>query len=171
VESLDDAVLGKLAKGHTRAGFEEALGLMRAAGLPLAPTFIPFTPWTTIESYREFLRALVDMDLVEQVAPVQLAIRLLLPEGSLLLQLEEIRAMIEPFDARGLCYRWRNADSRMDALSASIQETIRREERRAKSRREIFRQIWELAQAGEFPVDAPRVSRAAIPYLTEPWYC
>jgi radical SAM superfamily enzyme YgiQ (UPF0313 family) len=171
VESLDDAVLETLAKGHTRAGFEEALRAMRAVGLPLAPTFIPFTPWTTLASYREFLRALVDLELVEQIAPVQLAIRLLLPEGSLLLQLPEIRAMIEPFDARGLCYRWQNGDGKLDALCASIQETIKREERHRRSRWEIFRKIWELAQAGEFPVDAPMVSRATIPYLTEPWYC
>ena len=171
VESLDDAVLEKLAKGHTRAGFEEALRVMRAAGLPLAPTFIPFTPWTTLASYGEFLRALVDLELVEQIAPVQLAIRLLLPEGSLLLQVPEVRAMIEPFDARGLCYRWQNVDGRLDALCASIQETIKREERHRRSRWEIFREIWDLAQAGEFPVDAPMVSRATIPYLTEPWYC
>jgi len=170
VESLDDSVLERLAKGHTRAGFEEALRLMRAAGLPLAPTFIPFTPWTTMESYREFLRALVDLELAGPVAPVQLAIRLLLPEGSLLLQLAEVRAMIEPFDGRGLCYRWHNADSRLDALCATIQETIRRDERR-QSRWDIFRKIWELAQVGEFPVDAPMASRATIPYLTEPWYC
>jgi radical SAM superfamily enzyme YgiQ (UPF0313 family) len=171
VESLDDAVLETLAKGHTRAGFEEALREMRAAGLPLAPTFIPFTPWTTLESYRQFLRALVDLELADQVAPVQLAIRLLLPEGSLLLQLPEVRAMIEPFDTRGLCYRWQNADSRLDALIASIQETIKRAERHRKSRWETFRMIWDLAQAGEFPVDAPMVWRATIPYLTEPWYC
>jgi len=171
VESLDDAVLEKLAKGHTRAGFEEALQAMRQVGLPLAPTFIPFTPWTTLASYREFLRALVDLDLVDQAAPVQLTIRLLLPEGSLLLQLPEIRAMIEPFDARGLCYRWHNVDGRLDALCASIQETIKREERRSRSRWEIFRKVWDLAEGGEFPVDVPMVSRAAIPYLTEPWYC
>jgi radical SAM superfamily enzyme YgiQ (UPF0313 family) len=171
VESLDDAVLEKLAKGHTRAGFEEALGVMRAAGLPLAPTFIPFTPWTTLASYREFLRALVALELVDQVAPVQMAIRLLLPEGSLLLQLPEIRGMIEPFDARGLCYRWHNADTRVDSLWASIQEAVKRAERRRQPRWEIFRKVWDLAEAGEFPVDAPMVSRATIPYLTEPWYC
>lgn len=171
VESLDDAVLERLDKGHTRAGFEEALRLMRRLGLALSATFIPFTPWTTLESYRSFLRALVDLELAAEVAPVQLAIRLLLPEGSLLLQLPEVRAMIQPFDTRALCYRWQNADRRLDVLHASIQETIKREERRRRGRWEIFRQIWELAQAGEFPVDAPLVSRATIPYLTEPWYC
>ena len=171
VESLDDAVLEKLAKGHTRAGFEEALREMRAVALPLAPTFIPFTPWTTQASYREFLRALVELDLVEQIAPVQLAIRLLLPEGSLLLELPEVRAMIEPFDARGLCYRWHNVDTRLDTLCSAIQETIKRAERRRESRAEIFRKIWDLAGGGEFPVDVPMVSRTTIPYLTEPWYC
>jgi len=170
VESLDDAVLEKLAKGHTRASFAEALGAMRAAGLPIAPTFIPFTPWTTLASYREFLRALVEFELVDQIAPVQLTIRLLLPEGSLLLELPEVRAMIEPFDPRSLCYRWRNRDAGVDQLWASIQEMVKRSERRGQSRWEIFRKIWDLAEAGKFP-DVPMVSRATIPYLTEPWYC
>jgi radical SAM superfamily enzyme YgiQ (UPF0313 family) len=169
VESLEDAVLERLAKGHTRADFEEALELMRRAGLALAPTFIPFTPWTTRESYREFLRALVELDLADQVAPIQLAIRLLIPEGSLLLELPEVRGMIEPFDARGLCYPWRNEE--MDALCASIQETIKRDERSKAGRLETFRNIWDLAGTGEWPVDVPMASRATIPYLTEPWYC
>ncbi|HEX3744206.1 MAG TPA: CUAEP/CCAEP-tail radical SAM protein [Bryobacteraceae bacterium] len=171
VESLDDAVLEKLAKGHTRAGFAEALAAMRAVELPLSPTFIPFTPWTTLAAYREFLRAILDLGLADQVAPVQFAIRLLLPEGSLLLELPEVRAMIEPFDARALCYRWQNADPQVDRLWASIQETVKRAERWKLSRGEIFRKIWDLAEAGEFPVDVPMVSRATIPYLTEPWYC
>src|SRR5215472_16398797 len=50
VESLDDAVLEKLAKGHTRADFLEAVALTRAAGLVLSPTFIPFTPGTSPDS-------------------------------------------------------------------------------------------------------------------------
>jgi len=171
VESLDDAVLEKLAKGHTRADFEESLALMRAAGLPMSPTFIPFTPWTTLDSYREFLRALIALDLADQVAPVQLAIRLLLPEGSLLLELPEIRAIIDPFDARALCYRWQNPDPQVDALAAQIQEIVKREERRRADRWTIFRKVWDAAQGGEFPVDTPMAARATIPYLTEPWYC
>ncbi len=170
VESLDDAVLERLRKGHTRADFETALRLMRDADLAMSPTFIPFTPWTTRASYREFLHALAELDLTSQVAPIQLAIRLLIPEGSLLLELPDVRGMIEPFDPRGLCYPWRHADPEVDALCASIQETIKREERRKTSRARIFEKIWELASAGAFP-DQPLVDRATIPYLTEPWYC
>jgi radical SAM superfamily enzyme YgiQ (UPF0313 family) len=170
IESLDDAVLARLDKGHTRADFLEALALTRAIGLPLAPTFIPFHPWTTMESYRAFLRTLVDLDLHTQVTPIQLAIRLLIPEGSLLLELPEIRQLVGLFDARALYYPWHNPDPTLDALCASLQETIKREEKRRTPRAEIFRQIWDLAQNGEFP-DLPLAARATIPYLTEPWYC
>jgi radical SAM superfamily enzyme YgiQ (UPF0313 family) len=170
VESLDDAVLARLDKGHTRSDFLEALGLMREVGLPLAPTFLPFTPWTTMEAYREFLREIATLDLAGQVAPIQLAIRLLIPEGSLLLELQDVRGMIEPFDPRALCYPWRHEDPEVDRLCAGIQETIKREERRKAPRSAIFRRIWDLASAGDFP-EIPLADRATIPYLTEPWYC
>jgi radical SAM superfamily enzyme YgiQ (UPF0313 family) len=170
IESLDDTVLGKLDKGHTGADVLEAVALARAIGLPLAPTFIPFHPWTTMESYREFLRTLADLDLGTQIAPIQLAIRLLIPEGSLLLELPEIRRLVGLFDARALYYPWHNPDPALDALCAQVQETIKRAEKRRTPRAEIFRQIWDLAETGEFP-DIPLASRATIPYLTEPWYC
>ena len=112
----------------------------------------------------------MELDLHTQVAPIQLAIRLLIPEGSLLLELPEIRNLVGLFDARALYYPWRNPDAGLDVLCGRIQETIKREEKRRTSRAEIFRQIWELAESGEFP-DIPMVSRATIPYLTEPWYC
>ena len=171
VESFHDDVLEKLAKGHTRAGFQEALHLTRSIGLPLSPTFIPFTPWTTRVSYCEFLRELVQLDLIEQTAPVQLALRLLIPQGSLLLDLPEIRRIAGRFDARALCYPWRNPDAHLDDLHASILELIRRQEQRHAPRLETFRKIWELAECGPWPSEPPRAARVAIPYLTEPWYC
>jgi radical SAM superfamily enzyme YgiQ (UPF0313 family) len=168
VESLDDCVLEKLAKGHTRADFLEALTVTRSIDLGLSPTFIPFTPWTTRESYIQFLYEMANLDLVEQVAPIQLAIRLLIPKGSLLLDLAEIRGVVDPFDPGGLVYPWR---STLDELCTSIQASIKREERLGTSRAQIFRMIWDLAEAGPFPEENPRPARAAIPYLTEPWYC
>lgn len=170
VESLDDAVLERLQKGHTRADFVEAISMARAAGLPLSPTFIPFTPWTTMAGYRGFLRQLAGLDLATQIAPVQLAIRLLIPAGSLMMELPEIRGMVEPFDPRALTYPWRHPDPEVDRLWAAVQEAIKREERRKAPRSQIFRRVWELASAGEFP-DLPLPDRSTIPYLTEPWYC
>jgi radical SAM superfamily enzyme YgiQ (UPF0313 family) len=170
VESLDDAVLERLQKGHTRADFLEALRLSSDSGLPLAPTFIPFTPWTTLASYRDFLVQLAALGLSDRVPPVQLSIRLLIPAGSLMLDLPEIRGIIEPFNPRGLFYPWQNSDPAVDRLAAAVQEIVKRGDRRKTPRASLFRQIWELASAGEFP-DLVLADRATIPYLTEPWYC
>jgi radical SAM superfamily enzyme YgiQ (UPF0313 family) len=170
VESLDDAVLDILAKGHTRADFLEALALTRAAGLPLAPTFIPFTPWTTLAGYHSFLEDIVELDLIDSVAPIQIAIRLLIPEGSLLLELPEIRQRIGPFDARSLVYPWQSDDRALDRLQSTLQSLIQTEERHHANRADIFRKIWSATQTAEFP-DIPLPARATIPYLTEPWYC
>lgn len=170
IESFDDGVLVKLAKGHTRADFLRALDLTRAAGLPLSPTFIPFHPWTTRASYHDFLRTLAECGLTSQITPIQLAIRLLIPEGSLLMELPEVRSLVGLYDAHALCYPWHNPDPEMDCLCAMIQETIKREEKKRTPRAELFRQIWDLSGAGDFP-DLALPDRATIPYLTEPWYC
>jgi hypothetical protein len=169
VESIDDAVLEKLAKGHTRANFVEVVGIMREAGITLAPTFVTFTPWTTWRGYRELLQLLVDLDLVENVGPIQLAIRLLIPAGSLLLELPDIREIIGPFDRTALSYQWRHSDPEIDRLCSQVQSLILREERRKAARTEIFQGIWELAHGSRPDFHLP--ARATIPYLNEPWYC
>ena len=169
VESVDDTILAKFAKGHTRSDFYEAVSAMRAVGLRLSPTFVTFTPWTTREGYRDLLHCIVDLDLVESVAPIQLAIRLLIPAGSRLLELPEMRVIAGPFDAGALAHRWRNPDPRMDALCLELQKMIAREEKAKQSRVQIFRRVWEMVD--ERPLDIPLAGRATVPYLNEPWYC
>ena len=143
VESVDDAVLARLAKGHTRADFVEALELTRAHGLTLAPTFVAFTPWTSREDYLDLLRTIRDLDLIENVAPIQLAIRLLIPAGSKLLELEDLR--VEPFDPAALSYGWRHPDPEMDQLCGDLQKLVGAGERLGASRAELFGMIWERA--------------------------
>lgn len=169
VESVDDAVLARLDKGHTRADFVRAVELCRACGLALSPTFIPFTPWTTRESYRELLALLAAMDLVENVAPVQLALRLLIPAGSLLAELPEIGSLMQPFDPAALAYRWSHPDPAMDRLADEALRLVDRAGKQGLSRGETFAGLWSLASGS--PPEFRLVSRAAIPYLTEPWYC
>lgn len=176
VESLDNAVLEKLEKGHTRADFLEVLEECRKTGLGLQPTFVAFTPWTTAESYLDLLRMIVELELVETVAPIQLGIRLLIPSGSRLLELEEVPEIAEPFDEAALVYPWKHADARLDALAEAVQDAVARAEEQKLSRREIFESIWRLAHE---TLDAPLASLnvpvlrdgATIPYLNEPWYC
>jgi radical SAM superfamily enzyme YgiQ (UPF0313 family) len=167
VEAVDDAVLAKLDKGHTRADFIQVVREFSSAGLTLSPTFIPFTPWTTRESYRELLELLVDLELVEHVAPVQLALRLLIPGGSRLLELEDVQAVIRAFDQPALLYRWQHPDPDVDALAA---QALRIAASRG-SRREIFGRLWSLVGDHPFPRSFHRPAQAAIPHLDEPWYC
>jgi len=167
VESLDDAVLERLAKGHTCADFVEALQLMRSQGLTMLPTFVAFTPWTTREAYVDLLRAIRDLDLIESVAPVQLAIRLLIPAGSKLLELPDLK--VDGFDAAAMTYRWKHPDPGMDRLCSDLLKIVRAADKRGASRTETFGLIWERA-CGAFP-DFMLAARATVPYLTEPWYC
>src|SRR6059036_1899113 len=53
VESLSDVVLANLEKGHTRADVVVALDIVRRAGIAPRPTFVAFTPWTTLADYLE----------------------------------------------------------------------------------------------------------------------
>ena len=69
IESVDDAVLDKLDKHHTRAEFLQVVELFRETGLVLQPTFVPFSPWTTLESYCDLLQVILENGLVENVAP------------------------------------------------------------------------------------------------------
>jgi radical SAM superfamily enzyme YgiQ (UPF0313 family) len=180
VESADDAVLEKLDKGHTRAGFLEAVRLLRDVHVAFQPTFVPFTPWTTLESYCELLELLREQRLIENVAPIQLAIRLLIPAGSRLLELYEMEGIVGAFDETALVYPWQHADPRVDQLSTELQEIVNSCEKMSLSRDRIFERIEQAAYhaAGmtnrnppakdTFPILA---APTTIPHLDEPWYC
>ncbi len=176
VESVDDAVLERLEKNHTRADFLRVIEMFREIDLALQPTFVPFTPWTTLEGYCELLEVLREEELVENVAPIQLAIRLLIPAGSRLLELDEIRRAVGDFDEAALVYPWKHGDPRVDRLCEQIQGIVHSGEQMKLSRAQIFERIEDAAFAvagggitrSALPVLA---SRAAVPYLNEPWYC
>lgn len=175
-ESVDDGILERLAKGHTRADFLAVVRRCREIGLPLQPTFVPFTPWTSLEGYCDLLRVLVEERLAAQVPAIQLAIRLLIPAGSLLMELEDVRRIAGPFDPAALVYPWRHPDTRVDTLAEEVQSIVERGEKMGRGREKIFRQIWEAANRAAgmdapAPVEPSLMARAAVPYLTEPWYC
>jgi radical SAM superfamily enzyme YgiQ (UPF0313 family) len=171
VEAVDDRVLEILDKGHTRADFVRVVELFRRVGLALVPTFVAFTPWTRLESYLDLLRLLAELDLIENVAPVQLAIRLLVPAGSRLLELPEVRQLVGTFDPVALCHPWQHADARVDALQQSLLRRVRKTESRAA----FFAAAWQMAHGYAASETASPVRGAGppsfVPHLTEPWYC
>ena len=175
VESIDDTVLERLDKGHTRADFERVVARCRQVGLTLVPTFIPFTPWTTLVGYHELLRAIDTLDLVNQVASIQLALRLLVPRGSRLLELDpdQLGVVLDPFDEGRLVYPWRHPDPRVDRLQRTVADVVGR--RLTASRSGVFDDLLALAAEPIGASVSPRRTgardRARVPYLNEPWYC
>lgn len=177
VESFDPYILTIFDKDHTETDFETALQLCREIDLLLVPTFVAFTPWTTLAGYRHFLAELVRLDLVDQVSPIQCAIRLLIPPGSGLLDLPHVQELVGELDRAKLAYTWANPDPRVDALQADLEYLVQRSAAQNVPRREVFHHIWERAHQGvgnlETAIPGPDISPASrvIPYLTEPWYC
>jgi radical SAM superfamily enzyme YgiQ (UPF0313 family) len=175
VESVDDAILQRLDKGHTREDFLHVARTFRSLGMTLHPTFVAFTPWTTVDGYVDLLGVLAAEDLIENVAPIQLGIRLLIPEGSRLLELEEVRKGVGPFEAESLVYPWKNPDARLDELSEMVQAIAGDADRKKESRPVAFERIWKAAYSAA-SIAAPdlgiaRRGGAAVPFLSEPWYC
>ena len=138
VESVDDEILQRLDKGHTRADFLAVVQKFRELGMILHPTFVPFNPWTTVSGYLDLLTVLRDENLTENVAPVQLGIRLLIPEGSRLLELDEVRRTVGLFDAKSLVYPWKNNDARLDVAKRKVQSIAADADRRKQTRSATF---------------------------------
>jgi hypothetical protein len=180
VESVDEHILRIFEKHHTGDDFRLAVALLREAGLAFNPTFVTFTPWTTQEGYLDLLHTIHDLDLVENVAPVQYAIRLLIPAGSRLLELPDVQRMVEPFDHAALVYPWTHPDPAMDRLYHDVRHAVHSGQNTGRSRRAIFEHVVDLAERAAGPRAHDRRvllgegyhQRApAIPRLTEPWFC
>jgi hypothetical protein len=175
-ESLSDAVLQKLDKGHTREDLQRALDAVRAAGITLRPSWLPFTPWATLDDYVELVDWLIAEDLVDCVEPVQLAIRLLVPPGSALLGRPEILPFLKELDAEAFTWRWEHPDPRMERLYRTVSEIVHWANHTRKPVATTFRQVRNAAYeaAGRRPAEALATHaerRPVAPRLTEPWFC
>ncbi len=164
VESVEDDILAIFDKGHTSADFRRVVGLMREVGIGLSPTFVPFSPWTTLSGYLRLLTTLVELDLHGAVSPVQLVIRLLIPEGSWLMKLDDVRARVGDFDGGLLGYPWKHEDPRVDALQKQVCDAV--------GDGAGFSTVWQMAHAAVGRV-APPLTAAIyeVPSMSEPWYC
>ncbi len=164
-ESVDDRLLDILDKGHSAADLDLALQLTEQAGIALRPTWLPFTPWTSAERYLDLLEFIETRQLVDRTAPVQLGLRLLVPDGSPLVEpIRDAGAMVG-YDADGLTWNWRHDDPRMDDLQAELADLAERRASFAQIKhaacRALGRQPWPDAPA-------PHIHR---PGLTEDWFC
>jgi radical SAM superfamily enzyme YgiQ (UPF0313 family) len=119
-ESVDDVILEHLDKGHTVAEASEAVILLRRHDIEVRPSWLPFTPWTTIDGLVDLLDFVIAHDLVPNVDPVQYTVRLLLPEKSLLLDRPEMTPHLGPYDAARLGWTWSHPDGEVDQLQQDL---------------------------------------------------
>jgi hypothetical protein len=195
LESLSDRVLSELDKGHTQADICLVLELLRGAQIGLRPSFVPFTPWATLDDYVELVDFIVDQGLIASVDPIQLAIRLLVPKGSALLWSEaglrrraggaaelaaagmlaiETPEWLGPYDQVALGYRWKHADPRMDQLFQAVTREVELGAREGSDHAAVVSGVRALAYAAAGrPAPPPLQQRPEefVPRLTESWFC
>jgi len=189
-ESLSDRVLGILDKGHTRADIEAVVALARGAGLPLRPTWVPFTPWSGLDDYLELLDFAASWDLVDSIDPVQWSIRLLVPPGSMLEAHDDFLPVRGDLNATKFIWLWEHPDPRVDLLQRAVATMVEAaavaEEDPRTTYAAVVRaaaraggvgrggRVGAVATVGISASDAPPVAAPAkgrTPRLTEPWFC
>ncbi len=177
LESVNDEILARLDKGHTTAEAVLAIELLREHGIETRPSFMPFTPWTTPRDVLDILNFVVTHDLVANVDPVQYTIRLLVPEGSLLLERADLREYLGPYEAERLSYPWRAADPAADWLQGHLSALVQQSAASQEATSLTFARIRAAAReaTGEAartePEAMPMGSSEGRPRLTEPWFC
>ena len=163
-ETTNDRVLGLLDKGHTASDMSIATKIMQSAGIAVRPSWLAFTPWTEAADLADIMQFLADHDLLGSTDPVQMSIRLLLPEGSLLLDLAETQASIQGYDPKSLSYLW-SGDSRLEELQVRLAAIA---ESSGGTPWIALSEMWRLVK-GAVPLP-PEPSHLA-PRLTEAWFC
>lgn len=177
VEAVDDNILSKLDKGHTQKDFMRAAEHLRELDLTLSPTFVAFTPWTTTSTYLEMLSVIGELNLIDHVAPIQYAIRLLIPAGSRLMELHEIQDIVEPYDHSALYYPWQHPDQEIDQLYERVYRLVYQNQKDGESRSLLFANIWQVLLDTDPTLESafPKeniwdLAARPVPRLSESWY-
>ena len=163
VECLNDDILRRLDKGHTAAQASEAVALLREHGIETRPSLMPFTPWTTVQDVCDIFDWVVENDLIGNVDPVQYTIRLLVPEGSLLLS--EMDGLAGRYDADALSYTWTSELDGLQQRMAAIAEA---------GADDPPANVFYRLRSEAFGGDEPQIDVGSVegrPRMTEPWFC
>lgn len=162
-ESTNDKILKLLDKGHTARGMARAVEVLNRVGIGLRPSWLPFTPWTEPGDLPEILTFLDEHDLLGSTDPVQLSIRLLIPEGSLLLRLPELAPYLSSYDPKALSYRWQGDES-----AERLQQDLAVLAEKEGDREQVMTAMWQRVMGRD---TQPMSSRRIAPRLTEDWFC
>jgi radical SAM superfamily enzyme YgiQ (UPF0313 family) len=171
-EATNDQILARLQKGHTVADMEAALAILADAGIHVQPTWLPFTPWTTLADYVTMLAWIRAQKLILNIPVVQLSVRLLVPPHSALLDHPDVTNWLGPLDAANFTYQWQHSDSRMDQLQQKIAYLA---EHGSDDPLEAFAAVekvaYELDGRSPPPQSFLTLLQPLPPRLTEDWFC
>ena len=154
VESLSDTVLTILEKHHTRADVEKAIDIVHSTGIALRPTWVPFTPWATLNDYLEIL------EFVETHR----------------LNRPETKELDLTLDQSAFSYLWSHPNPRMDELHKTVNTLVQNDARAGVDPLDTFFRIWELAADPQISRDTPmcrprKQTHLPAPRITEAWFC
>jgi radical SAM superfamily enzyme YgiQ (UPF0313 family) len=171
-ESVNDDVLARLDKGHGAEDAAHAVRLLRQHRIEVRPSWLPFTPWTTLDDMVALFDFVAANDLIQNVDPVQYTIRLLLPEGSLLLEHPDMAPFLGDYDPEALSYRWTSAEPAVAALHSRLAAVVEAGTADGHDAPTLFTHLRAVVhEAAGLPV--PSVIDPSIPgpRLSEAWFC
>jgi radical SAM superfamily enzyme YgiQ (UPF0313 family) len=119
-ESVDERTLEILAKNHTVQDMAVAVQVLRSAGIHVRPTWLPFFPWTRPEDLAHLAKFLDLHELWSATDPVQLSIKLLIPEGSLLEEHPAVTPFLTRYDPSALSWSWEFEHSGSELLHKQL---------------------------------------------------
>lgn len=170
-ESVDNTTLDILDKGHTVEDMIEAARITADAGIYLRPTWLPFLPWTTPSQIADLVGFLDANGLASSLDPVQLSIKLLLPEGSLLLTQPDVSRHLRHFDPDALTWFWEFEDpdtarlhKELDRIAADASDC----QQDAADTLALMRQAISEVSGVHL---GPQPVGSGVPRLSESWFC
>lgn len=170
-ESVDDQTLDILDKGHTVAGMEKAVEIIRSAGIHIRPTWLPFFPWTTTEQVAGIFAFLDRHGLVGATDPVQMAIKLLIPRGSLLETHPEVTPYLVGYDPLGLTWQWEFAHPGVETLQKELEAIASEASDCGRHATETLAQMRQVVERVSGVDLGPIAEGDMTPRLTESWFC
>ena len=171
-ESVDEETLEILDKGHTVEDMVRALDVVRSAGIHLRPSWLPFMPWTAKDHITTLFRFIAENDLVGVTDPVQMAIRLLIPGGSLLEEHPAVVPFLRGYDSAGLTWQWAFADPEVEQMSKDLESIAAAASDCGEHFHSTLGSMWTAVEAitGDTLGPVPAIGTSA-PRLTESWFC
>ncbi|MEX1125591.1 MAG: radical SAM protein [Acidimicrobiia bacterium] len=171
-ESVDEQTLQILDKNHTVDDMGGTVQVLREAGIHVRPTWLPFLPWTRPDDLVRLVRFIDLHELWSATDPVQLAIKLLIPEGSLLEEHPAVTPFLLRYEPSALTWSWEFEHATTELLHKHL-DVIAAEA--SDGGTDVVETLAAMREAvgRETGVDLGRMHGLGppTPQLTESWFC